>query len=134
MQAYNVYSQLLRADTAIGATVATTVAGLGTATDGKIGLIRAGSTPFDFVQVIYDATYAKWVSAPFFIIRNGTGANNGVAPGSPLPCSLAGGGAGTEYGFASGIIKHKPMTDAGLGLQVQSLGRWSVSSGTATMK
>jgi len=47
-----------------GATVATTVAGLGTATGGKIGLIRAGSTPFDFVQVIYDATYAKWVSAP----------------------------------------------------------------------
>ena len=45
------------------AKVATTVAGLGTPTDGKIGFIRAGSTPFNFVQVIYDATSAKWVSA-----------------------------------------------------------------------
>ncbi len=45
------------------AVVATTVAGLGTGVDGVIGLIRAGSTPFDFKTVIYDATYGKWVSA-----------------------------------------------------------------------
>lgn len=43
-------------------TVATTVAGLGTAEDGKVGLIRAGSSPFDFLLVVYDATYGKWVS------------------------------------------------------------------------
>lgn len=48
-----------------GATVATTVAGLGTASDGKLGLIRAGSSPYEMVQLIYDATYAHWVSHPY---------------------------------------------------------------------
>lgn len=48
--------------------VATSVAGLGTTRDGKIGLIRAGSTPFWFQAVIYDATYGKWVSAAEVVI------------------------------------------------------------------
>ena len=47
--------------------VATTVAGLGAGQDGKIGLIRAGSTPFEFVQVMYDSTYGKWVSPQIFV-------------------------------------------------------------------
>src|SRR3990167_2676933 len=49
-------------------TVATTVASLGAGTDGKAGIIRAGGTggiADSWKQVIYDATYAKWmVSAP----------------------------------------------------------------------
>ncbi len=49
-----------------GAAVATTVAGLGTGVDGSIGLVRVGSSPFDFVALLYDATYGKWVSAPWF--------------------------------------------------------------------
>jgi hypothetical protein len=40
----------------------TTISGLGTATDGKIGMLRVGSTPYEFITVVYDATYAKWVS------------------------------------------------------------------------
>lgn len=44
------------------ARVATTVAGLGTAADGAIGLIRVGSTPYEHLLLVYDATYAKWVS------------------------------------------------------------------------
>ncbi len=46
------------------AVVATTVAGLGTGVDGVIGLIRAGASPYDFVNVVYDATYGKWVGPP----------------------------------------------------------------------
>jgi len=42
--------------------VATTIGGLGTAVDGKVGLLRLGSTPFTFVTVHYDATYGKWVT------------------------------------------------------------------------
>ena len=57
------YIQSKIAFPASGATVATTVSGLGTGTDGKLGLIRAGSTPYDFLAVTYDATYGKWVSA-----------------------------------------------------------------------
>ena len=44
------------------AVVATTVAGLGTAVEGKQGLIRVGSTPYDHVALTYDGTYGKWVS------------------------------------------------------------------------
>lgn len=45
------------------ARVATTVAGLGTAADGALGLLRLGTTPYKYLSVIYDATYGKWVSA-----------------------------------------------------------------------
>ena len=47
-------------------TVATTVASLGAGTDGKAGIIRAGGTggiADSWKEVIYDATYAKWISA-----------------------------------------------------------------------
>lgn len=43
------------------ATVAASVADLGDGIDGKTGLIRAGTTPFEFIPVTYDATYGKWV-------------------------------------------------------------------------
>lgn len=42
-------------------TVSTTITGLGTAASGKQGLIRAGSTPYSFLPVIYDATYTHWI-------------------------------------------------------------------------
>ncbi len=42
-------------------TIAATVAGLGTPAAGKAGMLRVGSTPFDFMMVVYDATYAKWI-------------------------------------------------------------------------
>ena len=49
-----------------GATVATTVAGLGTASSGKIGEIRAGGAGTiadSWKTVIYDEVYMKWMSA-----------------------------------------------------------------------
>lgn len=45
-----------------GATEAATVAGLGTGVDGRVGRLRMGSSPYDFIDVVYDATYGKWVS------------------------------------------------------------------------
>lgn len=42
--------------------VATTVGGLGTAANGALGLVRVGASPYDLVHLIYDSTYAKWVS------------------------------------------------------------------------
>lgn len=46
-----------------GAVVATTVAGLGTPYDGKIGLVRVDDdSPYGYLPVIYDAQAAKWVS------------------------------------------------------------------------
>lgn len=46
-----------------GATPAASVSGLGFAVDGKIGHIRVGASPYDFLELIYDATLGKWVSA-----------------------------------------------------------------------
>lgn len=43
--------------------VATTVAGLGTGPDGATGLLQLGSSPYDFLLMVYDAAYGKWVSA-----------------------------------------------------------------------
>ncbi len=42
--------------------VATSIGGLGTGADGMIGWLRLGSSPYEFVKVIYDGTYGKWVT------------------------------------------------------------------------
>jgi hypothetical protein len=49
----------------IAATVATTVAGLGTTFAGALGLLRLGASPFEFIALTYDATYGHWVSPVF---------------------------------------------------------------------
>lgn len=41
----------------------TTISGLGTGSAGSQGLIKAGSTPFDFEPVIYSAGYSKWIGS-----------------------------------------------------------------------
>ena len=112
MQAYNVNSQLLRADTAIGATVATTVASLGTATDGKIGLIRAGGTggiADSWKMVVYDATYAKWITpeeSRELLIREA----NGQSTNNATYVDVGG-------GWTAAIQSAKAFSDAGLSLQ-----------------
>lgn len=72
--------------------VATTVAGLGAGVDGKAGLVRAGSTPYDFMALTYDATYGKWVSGTTTIEPTGqpSGSTTSYADvsapaGVPLP-------------------------------------------------
>jgi hypothetical protein len=55
-----------------GATVATTVAGLGTASNGQMGLIRAGSSPYEEIGLIYDSTKGKWVSHEYVFAMPGS--------------------------------------------------------------
>lgn len=41
--------------------------------DGQAALLRAGSSPYEYVSLVYDATYGKWVSAAFcaaFAVKN----------------------------------------------------------------
>jgi hypothetical protein len=40
---------------------------------GQPFLLRAGSTPFEFIALVYDATYGKWVSAPQQAMTTETG-------------------------------------------------------------
>ena len=37
---------------------------LGGDVHGRIGMIRGGSSPYDFIQVTFDSIYGKWVSDP----------------------------------------------------------------------
>lgn len=83
-----------------GMTVATTIGGLGTAINGKMGRLRLGSTPYTFVMVVYDSTYAKWISEPSLslVATHGTTSttsatyvdvidpfNTGLLPGFVIP-------------------------------------------------
>lgn len=45
-----------------GVVVATTVAGLGAGVAGKVGHLRIGASPYDFVVLTYDVLLGKWVS------------------------------------------------------------------------
>lgn len=100
---------------------ATTVAGLGTGKAGKTGKLRLGATPFDFLEISYDDTFNKWVSAPFSIIAGEPGASNVF------------GGTG-QYIADYGFIRTKKFTDAGLRLQIRIVGRsyGSASAGFTT--
>src|SRR3990167_9864573 len=42
--------------------VADTVAGLGPLVHGRVGVIRGGATPYDYIKVTADVEYGKWVS------------------------------------------------------------------------
>jgi hypothetical protein len=92
--------------------VATTVAGLGTAADGALGQLRVGSTPFEFLALVYDATYGKWVSAAESLIAQ---------PSATLTTT------NTTYStftgdFRSFVPNAKALYDAGLRPQVYTMG------------
>lgn len=57
-------------------TIGTTISGIQTAVgavDGMRARVRAGSTPYDFITLTYDATYAKWVSEPSsYVVKTAT--------------------------------------------------------------
>lgn len=82
LAALNIVNADVDAAAAIAATkllplrVATTVAGLGAGAAGVAGLLRLGATPFEFVLLAYDATYAKWVSPEVLIFDTGTVISN----------------------------------------------------------
>lgn len=89
--------------------IATTVAGLGTPFDGMTGLLRLGSTPYEFLAVVYDATYGKFVSAPVWCSHSVEDAAeylvNYTAGYLDTPCQLS-------------VKGYKAIYDAGMRLQV----------------
>jgi hypothetical protein len=105
------------------AVVATTVAGLGSPVNGMLGRIRAGSTPFDFLAVVYDSTYGKWVSEPqsakFF---NPIGVTTSSSTYANYPT------ADQEVN----IFAMRVFTDAGLTLQMRVMCLGNVVTGPGT--
>lgn len=100
------------------AKVATTVAGLGTATDGTPGVLRIGASPYDFIGLTYDATYGKWVGAFSEITQI---LNVGTTSGSYVE---VGGDNWSAY---------KVFADAGLTLQASFSAIISQSTAVGTM-
>ena len=44
---------------------ATDTTNLGGDVHGRIGMVRGGSSPYDFIQMTFDAVYDRWVSSPY---------------------------------------------------------------------
>lgn len=70
--------------------VASSIAGLGSLRAGKAGLLRVGSTPFDYIALVYDATLGKWVSDVVLSLdqqdtTTETGTGYGTAPTAEWP-------------------------------------------------
>lgn len=92
--------------------------------DGAIAKLRVGSTPFDFVVLVYDATYSKWVSEASAVSLGAISNTNT-------------GGVDTEWnGHPRGVmIPHfKAMYDAGLRLQVRGGYRLTEGSAVTSIK
>jgi len=85
----------------------TTTGQLGGNVHGRSGTIRGGSSPFDFIQMVYDGVYGKWVSNPLsWVIQDYTGNTD----------------TQTFYGIIASItyapiIPYKVFRDAGLKAQ-----------------
>lgn len=101
---------------ASGLSVATTVGGLpGSPAAGAQGLIRAGSTPFDFIGLVWDATYGHWVSPAFPVVS---------AQGSSLISNNTATvwfnlGLASQAGSSAVSISYGNMVTAGLSLQLR---------------
>lgn len=116
--------------------VATTISGLnsqyygGAQTGGSMGLLRTTTTPYDFLAVTYDSTYAHWVSDQTVIIggaspQGGWTANVWQTIGDYEVWSNA--------TFNGTIIPYKCYTDAGLSLQVRASAVCKTDAGGHTM-
>jgi hypothetical protein len=101
--------------------IATTISGLSTAEDGFRARLRVGSSPYEFVDLVYDGTYGKWVSPPTFWLTGSI--SNEV--GTDTRWSSAGSGSGTGDIYVQNM---KAIYDTGLRLQVMCSGK---GAGTA---
>lgn len=101
-----------------GATVATSISGLGAPANGRIGLLNISSLA-DEITVIYDTAWPHWVSGSQTLVFQGTSGLNSNNTAS------------TWAGLGStASIPYKPFLDAGLGLQIRLVGLLGHGSGT----
>jgi len=94
------------------ADIGTSVADLpATPADGEIAQLRLGDTPYDFLGLVYDATYGKWVSQPQ-VVKTSTAVGHSVTSTSYA-----------NYATDSqtvAIVPQGSFDAAGLGLQVRN--------------
>lgn len=104
--------------------VGSSIANLGAKVDGKTALLRAGSSPYEYIGLIYDATLGKWVSAK-------EAAAKPASSGNPTTTSTTYALVNTDY-TRSVIPNYKDLYNAGLRLQVWLMSDLKNSSGANT--
>ncbi|OVE79123.1 hypothetical protein BVY00_01280 [bacterium G20] len=77
--------------------------------DGRTFRLRTGSTPFEFLDLVYDSTYAKWVSAAFPMVNIDLQSSTTSATYVALVGSTSN---------ETAVSNHKALYDAGLRLQL----------------
>lgn len=107
--------------------IATTVAGLGTAYDGKRGRLRLGSSPYQFIDLIYSSTYGNWVSEEKTLGSIGASA---AGNGGNWVASLT---AGSNTPISNHAIRKMEAILAGLTLQTRFVGQLASSVATSSM-
>lgn len=98
--------------------------------NGDAILLRIGISPYDYVLLVFDATYGKWVSESFPIMAN---ASEGLI-GAVLVDSTT--SAAQILGTLILVGNYKGFYDAGLRPQIRCTGRFenNDASGTATCR
>lgn len=102
--------------------VATTVGALSTG-NGNAARLRLGSSPYDFVVLIYDSTYGKWISEAIPVKMT-----NAVGQSTTSTTYVV---ANTTWQDQH-IMPLKVFTDAGLTIQLRTMWLCSVSGGGIT--
>ena len=107
------FAPLLRAAPAAGgpAVVASTVSGLGDVFNGKIGFLRAGASPYEFMVLYYDSALAKWVSPAVTANPGGPGTNFTTTSAAYVVVSDA-------SVLRPSVPNYKDLYNAGLRLQI----------------
>ena len=114
------------------ATVVTAIASAAK-TAGAQALVKAGSTPFDFISMTYDTGYAKWVSAPYQYCSAFTLFTTSASATAWGLCPTRSGGATLGIVGAPMIPYASPLA-AGLTLQARITTVMTIATaGTATV-
>jgi hypothetical protein len=94
------------------AVVATSVGGLGPGAAGVTGLLRLGASPYEFLALVYDATYGHWVSAVETFVMGARGGGSDSVAGNNVWTDMSSGGA--VYPAVSPTTRWYDLYNAGL--------------------
>lgn len=106
------------------AVIAATQAGSGSGLpaapgSGAPGRIKAGSSPFDFMTLYYDATLAKWVSAATVVTSKESSATTTTTTGISY---------GTPIDQVRAMVPQSVFTSAGLAIQMRLVANMRISA------
>ncbi|MBI1952195.1 hypothetical protein HYS42_00535, partial [Candidatus Saccharibacteria bacterium] len=88
--------------------------------DGRTFRLRVGSSPYEFIDLVYDATYAKWVSENSLLFGT-IGTSGGGGDYDTLSVG------NSDYTVRGTPVAYKNLYNAGLRLQIRQYGMFQSS-------